>query len=209
MAHLINEHFISPCQLEVIKMLGWERQMGWKDTGLAWINPSPNLSTPESCFSFVGTVLFEGTNISEGRGTTRALELISHPEIEPFKFSEYLNKTYPLEGIYFRPQVFLPTFHKFQNEVCGGIQLHIIDHEKASPWLAGQFLCREIRNLLGDKFKWSDKPYEYEFEGLAIDFINGNKEVRFWCEGNSTLNDLLTISQLGVDGFRSQLIHLY
>ena len=209
MAGLINEQFISPCHLEIIKMQGWERQMLWQDTELFWINPSPNLSTPESCFSFVGTVLFEGTNISEGRGTTRALELVGHPEIEPFRFSEYLNKNYPLEGIFFRPQVFIPTFHKFQNVVCGGIQLHITDHEKASPWLAGQYLCREIKNLLEEEFEWSDKPYEYQFEGLAIDFINGQRDVRFWCEDNSTFNELISMSKVGYQDFKSRLDYKY
>ena len=200
MALLINDQFISPCDLEVISMKNWDRKMSWKDTGLAWINPSPNLSTPESCYSFVGTVLFEGTNISEGRGTTRALEFVGHPEIEPFSFADHLNKNYPYEGVYFSPQVFLPTFHKFKGEVCGGVQLHVIDQSQASPWIAGQYLCRELKRMLGESFKWSNAPYEYEFEGMPIDFINGTDQLRFWCEEESTLSDLQDYS------FNSRLV---
>lgn len=201
MALLINEQFISPCNLEVLSMKNWDRKMSWKDTGLTWINPSPNLSTPESCYSFVGTVLFEGTNISEGRGTTRALEFVGHPDIEPFRFAEHLNKNYTSEGIYFRPQVFLPTFQKFKGEVCGGVQLHVTDQDSGSPWLAGQYLCRELMNILGEKFQWSTAPYEYEFEGMPIDFINGTDQLRFWCEGNSSLSEIEELINDSVFGF--------
>ena len=187
--------------LKVIKMSGWERYMSFRDTGLHWINPSPNLSTPESSYSFVGSVLFEGTNISEGRGTTRALEIVGHPKIEPNSFSEHLNKKLNDPNIYFRPQVFIPTFHKWKDKVCGGVQLHCLSPGTAKMWRAGQFLCQEIYNHLGDEFKWSQKPYEYEFSGLAIDFINGSDKIRHWVEQTGSLADLKEIEAVNRDAF--------
>ena len=187
--------------LKVIKMSGWERSMSFRDTGFHWVNPSPNLSTPESSYSFVGSVLFEGTNISEGRGTTRALEIVGHPKIEPNSFSEHLNKKLNDPNIYFRPQVFIPTFHKWKGQVCGGVQLHCLSPSTAKMWRAGQFLCQEIYNHLGDEFEWSQKPYEYEFSGLAIDFINGSDKIRHWVEQTGSLDDLKEIESVNRNAF--------
>jgi len=197
----LKNHLNLNVNLNVIKMSGWKREMLFKDTDLFWVNPSPNLSTPESAFSFVGSVLFEGTNISEGRGTTRGLELIGHPKIEAYSFSEHLNKKLNDPDIYFRPQVFLPTFHKWQGKACGGVQLHCINPQSARMWRAGQFLCQEIYHHLGDEFEWSKKPYEYEFSGLAIDFINGSDKIRHWVEGNESLNHLEELEQINKQEF--------
>ena len=107
--------------------------------------------------------LFEGTNISEGRGTTRGLELIGHPKIEAYSFSEHLNKKLNDPDIYFRPQVFPPTFHKWQGQVCGGVQLHCISPSTARMWRAGQFLCQEIYHHIGEEFEWSKRPTNMNF----------------------------------------------
>ena len=201
MASWIKQKCHLKTELKIIPLKNYSRQMDYQSTGLNWINPSPNLSTPESAYSFVGTVLFEGTNISEGRGTTRALELVGHPDIEPFSFSERLNKLWKDESVYFRPQVFLPTFHKFKDTPCGGVQLHVVDKNKANPWLAGQFLCREIKREIKQKFEWNKKPYEYEFEGLAIDFINGTDNVRKWVDSSDDLSRLKEIENDGMSEF--------
>ena len=197
----IKNHLNLSIDLKVIKMSGWKRQMSFSDTGLNWINPSPNLSTPDSAFSFVASVLFEGTNISEGRGTTRGLELVGHPKIEAYSFSEHLNKKLNDPDIYFRPQVFLPTFHKWEGKACGGVQLHCVNPSTAKMWRAGQFLCQEIYHHLGEEFEWTKKPYEYEFSGLAIDYINGTDKVKNWVEMHGNLQELEEIEQSNFSDF--------
>ena len=201
MANWVANHLSLTVNLKVIEMSGWKREMSFSDTGLFWVNPSPNLSTPDSAYSFVGSVLFEGTNVSEGRGTTRGLELIGHPKIEAYSFSEHLNKKLNDPDIYFRPQVFLPTFHKWQGQVCGGVQLHCLTPSTARMWRAGQFLCQEIYHHIGGEFEWSKKPYEYEFSGLAIDFINGTDKVRAWVESQDSLEKLEQIEKSNHDYF--------
>lgn len=194
--------------VKIIEMKNWNRSMYFKDTNLPWVLPSPNLSTMESAITFVGTVLFEGTNISEGRGTTRALEVCGFPGIEPFRFWEDMMTVFKKEGLTegfnLRPIVFLPTFQKHQGLNCGGVHIHATEPHKFKSWAVSQILCRELYHLLGDKFKWNDKPYEYEFHKLAIDLINGTDEVRLWVEKNGSLNDLIKIEQLGMDQFLNQ-----
>ncbi len=191
--------------LKIIEMKNWKRSMFFKDTNLPWVNPSPNLSTMDSAVTFVGTVLFEGTNLSEGRGTTRALEIIGHPKIEAFSFTEHLNAILLKEGLgdatIFRPQVFFPMFQKFSGSACGGVHIHILNYTKARPWIVGQILCREFYHLLKDDFKWNDKPYEYEHGRLAIDLINGSKNVRHWVEKNGSVKELLEIEKAGIQNF--------
>ncbi len=186
--------------LKVIKMENWNRSMFFKDTNLPWVLPSPNLSTMESAITFIGTVLYEGTNISEGRGTTRALEVVGHPKIEPFSFCESLLNKLKKENIpmdfNLRPVVFLPTFQKHQGINCGGVHIHPLNKNFKS-WTLGQFLCRELYHHLNDDFKWNDRPYEYEFHKLAIDLINGTDKVRHWVESNGSLEELSKIELIG------------
>ncbi len=132
-------------------------------------------------------MLYEGTNISEGRGTTRSLEIIGHPKIEAFSFLDQLKpvlKKAKLEGFVLRPLVFLPTFQKHQGLPCGGYQIHVTDRKKFEPWRLCQTLCREFYHRLGDDFKWKQPPYEYEFHKLPIDLINGTDKLRLWVEKN-------------------------
>ena len=180
--------------LKVISMVGWRREMYFSDTGLPWLLPSPNISRPESALTFPGIVLFEGTNLSEGRGTTQSLEIAGHPEIAAYEFFEKSLqeklKSSPLEGIAMRPITFVPTFHKHADIACGGFQLHITDREKARPWRAGQFLLRELYHYLGDSFQWLQPPYEYDTENLPVDIINGSDKLRMWVENNDALQAL-------------------
>src|SRR5690606_32550433 len=118
-----------------------------------WVMPSPNLPTIEAAFTFVGTVLFEGTNISEGRGTTRSLEIVGHPGIEPYSFLDQLLpkvKATGLQGFILRPVNFLPTFQKHHNVTCGGYQIHVTDRDSFRPWALCQVLCREFYHHLGN-----------------------------------------------------------
>ncbi|GJM28986.1 MAG: hypothetical protein DHS20C17_16210 [Cyclobacteriaceae bacterium] len=192
------------CDLEVIKMEGWKRNMYFQQTGLPWVLPSPNLATPEAALVFPATVIFEGTNISEGRGTTRSLELIGHPGIEPYGWSVKLERVFAdlgLTGFTLRPVNFIPTFQKHQGKNCGGYQIHVTDPKLFNPWKVGQILCRELYNYLGNDFRWKPPPYEYEFEKLPFDVINGTNKLRMWVENNGSFDDLLAIEQTGQKEF--------
>jgi len=182
--------------LEVIPMKGWKREYFFKDTGLPWVNPSPNLPTMDSALTFVGTVLFEGTNISEGRGTTRSLEIIGHPKIEPFLFLEKIKNElddWDLQGFALRPLYFWPTFQKHAGKSCGGFQIHITDHEKFRPWRLGQFFLKKFKEELGEDFQWNKNPYEYEFDKISIDLINGTDKIRNWVESNEGPRELFLL----------------
>lgn len=196
------------CHLEVIKMENWKRSMYWQDTGLPWVLPSPNLPTPEGAITFAGTVLFEGTNISEGRGTTRALEIAGFPGIESFSFCERVLSRMKEEGLSegfnLRPIIFLPTFQKHQGLNCGGVHIHPTINSKFKSWSVSQMLCREFKRELGENFQFHNKPYEYEFHKLAIDLINGTDEVRLWVERLGSLSDLHKIEIQGHDKFNNE-----
>ncbi len=182
MAKLINTNFHEEkCELEVISMKNYKRSMFFEETGLPWVLPSPNLATVDAAFTFVGTVLFEGTNISEGRGTARALEIIGHPKLKAWALAPKLEKIFAakkLSGFKLRPLSFLPTFQKWANTPCEGFQIHVTNRKTFRPWRVGQILLRECRRELGDAFEWKKPPYEYEFETLPIDLINGTDRLR-------------------------------
>lgn len=196
------------CNLEVVKMLNWKRSMFWQDTGLPWVLPSPNLPTPEGALTFAGTVLFEGTNISEGRGTTRALEIAGYPGIESFSFCDKVMSKFKEEGLTegfnLRPIIFLPTFQKHMGKNCGGIHIHPTVNAKFQSWSVSQMLCREFKRELGNEFQFHDKAYEYEFHKLAIDLINGTDEVRHWVNKLGSLSDLRKIEIQGHDKFLNE-----
>lgn len=193
--------------LRVIKMKHWERYMYFEDTRLPWLLPSPNLGRAESAVTFPAIVLFEGTPLSEGRGTTQALEIIGHPKIDPFLFFktclEDKIKKSKLEGFALRPVTFLPTFHKHMDQVCGGFQLHITDRSKYRPWRVGQFLLREVYHYLGDDFEWLQPPYEYNYTQEPIDIINGTDKLRHWVSQNNSIEMLDAFEDL--NNYRLQL----
>ncbi len=190
-ALMANKLWQDSCELEIIEMDGWKRSMIFSETQIPWVLPSPNLATPEAAFPFVGTVIFEGTNISEGRGTTRSLEFIGHPALEPFKFLESIqNQIKDLEGFVLRPIQFLPTFQKHAGKSCGGFQIHVTDPKTFRPWKLNQILCRELYHHLGDHFQWKQPPYEYEYEKPPIDMINGTDKLRLWIESNGKNEEL-------------------
>lgn len=180
--------------LKVIGMKGWNRQMYYEDTGLPWLLPSPNLSRVESAFTFPGVVLFEGTTMSEGRGTTQPLEIMGHPKIEPYGYWDtYLSEAFAksgLEGVAIRPINFLPTFQKQADRPCGGFQVHALDRKTFKPWRVGQWLMRELYHHMGDYFEWLNPPYEYDYENWPIDIINGTDKLRKWVEANGAMEEL-------------------
>jgi uncharacterized protein YbbC (DUF1343 family) len=187
-------------KLKVIKMHNWKREMFFEDTKLPWILPSPNLARSESACTFPSTVLFEGTNLSEGRGTTQPLEIVGHPKIESFSFYENhlasVLKNSKLEGFKIRPITFLPTFQKQADKVCGGLQIHVTDRLAYKPWRVGQILMRELYHYLGNDFEWKKPPYEYNYIQKPIDMINGTDKLRLWVENNENLEMLDSFENL-------------
>lgn len=180
--------------LRIIKMYNWKREMYFEDTKLPWLLPSPNLARKESTLTFPSLVLFESTNLSEGRGTSQPLEIVGHPKIEPYSFYQnhlcHSIKKSKLEGFTFRPIAFLPTFDKKINEVCGGFQLHVTNKEKFKPWRTGQFILRELYHYLGNDFEWKKPPFEYNYTKKPIDIINGTDKLRLWVENNEDIEML-------------------
>jgi len=169
--------------LKVIEMKNYSRTMNFYETKLPYVNPSPNLPTIEGCYTFVGTVLFEGTNISEGRGTTRALEQVGHPRFDSLKYLNHFEKTFKdcdMRGFKLRPVNFYPMFQKHEHQSCGGYFIHITDHKEFRPWRVSQILLKEMKHLLAENFHYKTDPYEYEFNMNPVDMINGTDLLRKW-----------------------------
>lgn len=164
------------CDLEVITMQGYKSNSYFDQTGLPWVFPSPNMPTLETAIVYPGAVLFEATHISEGRGTTKPFEILGAPDIKPDHFAKSLEQ-YNLEGVSFRPLKFTPTFHKFKDELCGGIQYHVTDRNKFQPVLAAVALLKEFKKQ-SKHFAWLDPPYEYEYEKMPIDILAGSDRLR-------------------------------
>ncbi len=195
-ALMANKFWQDPCDLRILEMNNWKREMYFRDTLLPWVLPSPNLATPEAAITFMSTVYYEGTNISEGRGTTISLENLGHPNIEPYSFLEsILPKLSHLEGFVLRPCIFQPTFQKHAGVDCGGFQIHVTDKLKFRPWELGQILMREFYHHLGDKFEWKKPPYEYEYDDHPINFINGTDKIKNWIESNGSIEELHQVEQ--------------
>jgi uncharacterized protein YbbC (DUF1343 family) len=177
LARLFNEHFGIGAELDVVPMEGWRREMYFDQTGLPWVMPSPNMPTLDTAIVFPGAVLFEGTNISEGRGTTRTFELIGAPWIDGERLAEAMNRRH-LPGVRFRPVFFEPTFQKHAQQTCGGCQIHVLDRAAFQPVATGVALLEEFRRQDPARFGWKPPPYEYEHERLAIDLLFGSDALR-------------------------------
>jgi len=177
LARLFNEHFGLGATLEVVSMGGWTRDTYWDATGLPWVMPSPNMPTLDTAVVYPGQVLFEGTQLSEGRGTTRPFELVGAPWIDAVKVAGALNG-HALPGVPFRPVYFEPTFHKFAGKTCGGCQVHVTDRVAFRPALSSAALLRELRAANPERFAWRDPPYEYEHEKMPIDILSGSRALR-------------------------------
>ena len=190
LARLFNEEFGLGAQLEVVRMEGWDRTMFHDETGLPWVMPSPNMPTLETAIVYPGTVLFEGTLLSEGRGTTRPFELVGVPGVEAERFACDLNGR-GLPGVFFRPAVFEPTFQKHAKQACAGCQLHVTDRHAFKPVLTGVALIDAFRRALLEGFGlWRQPPYEYEPEKLPIDILAGSDQLRTQIETGATLTQI-------------------
>jgi len=177
LARLFNEHFGIGADLDVIPMQGWTRSMYHDEAGAPWVMPSPNMPTLDTAIVYPGTVLFEGTNVSEGRGTTRPFELVGAPWVTDEGFADALNAR-NLSGVHFRPTVFEPTFHKHAQSTCGGVQIHVTDRAAFEPALVGVLLTEAFRAADPAAFAWRQPPYEYEHTLLPFDILAGTSETR-------------------------------
>jgi uncharacterized protein YbbC (DUF1343 family) len=166
-----NEAFPS-CRLSVLPTQNWERTMWFDQTGLSWVMPSPNMPTLDTATVYPGMCLLEGTNLSEGRGTTRPFEIFGAPFIKGRRFCRELNAL-QLPGAFFREIAFQPTFHKFAGELCGGVQLHVTDRDKFQPFATAVEIIRHVRKCYPEQFEWKQPPYEYERERLPIEVLLG------------------------------------
>jgi len=178
LARFFNERFGIGASLEVVAMTGWQRDMYWEDAApLPWVLPSPNIPTVDSAVVYPGTVLMEGTNVSEGRGTTKPFEMVGAPWIGAEAFTASMNEL-DLPGVRFRPSVFEPTFHKHAGAACGGCQIHVLDRRRFRPVETGVALIAAFRAAGPDRFRWRDPPYEYEQEKLPFDILAGSSALR-------------------------------
>jgi uncharacterized protein YbbC (DUF1343 family) len=188
--------FIAAFKLDVdcrvVAMEGWAPHAapgyGWPLGERTWINPSPNAPNLWMTRCYAGTVMLEGTTLSEGRGTTRPLELFGAPDIDPRRLIDTMHALAPawLAGCRLRECWFEPTFHKHAGKLCAGVQIHVEDpsynHELFRPWRLQALAFKALRNLWPDYPLWRDFPYEYELDRLAIDVINGSPLLREWID---------------------------
>ena len=200
LARLFNEHFGIGADLDVVPMDGWRRAMYHDEANAPWVMPSPNIPTLDSAIAYPGTVLFEGTNVSEGRGTTRPFELVGAPGIGAERLADGMNRL-ALPGVFFRPAVFEPTFHKHAHDTCSGCQIHVRDRVAFRPVLTGVALTAAFRAAAPDRFKWRDPPYEYEHTKLPFDILAGSSDVREQIEQGTPIAEIGRSWEPGVQAF--------
>jgi uncharacterized protein YbbC (DUF1343 family) len=177
LARLFNTHFGIGADLQVVAMDGWTRDMFHDATTLPWVMPSPNIPTLDTAIVYPGAVLFEGTMLSEGRGTTRPFELIGAPWIDGERLADAMNAR-DLPGVHFRPVFFLPTFQKHAGQTCGGCQVHVLDRQAFKPVRTSVELIDEFHRQAPDRFEWRQPPYEYEHDKMPIDILAGSDRLR-------------------------------
>jgi uncharacterized protein YbbC (DUF1343 family) len=177
------------CELEVVAMRGWKRDDYFDATGLPWVLPSPNMPTLETAVVYPGMCLVEGTNVSEGRGTTRPFEIVGAPFVDGWRLAEYV-AAFRLPGVVFRPLAFRPTFHKFAGQVCGGVQLHVTSRVAFRPLLTGIAVLFALRALAGAAFRWRTEKYEFVSDRQAIDLLTGGDAIRKGVESGASLDEL-------------------
>jgi uncharacterized protein YbbC (DUF1343 family) len=205
----LGQWFVSTLKLDldyqVIRMAGWDPSaapgFGWPLCERSWVNPSPNAANLSMARCYPGTVMLEGTTLSEGRGTTRPLELFGAPGIEPLEILKKMNFLAPewLKGCRLRACWFEPTFHKHARQLCAGIQIHAddsaYDHNAFKPWRLMALAFKALRLLRPDYELWRDFAYEYEHGRLAIDLINGGEGLSAWVDDSAAMPaDLDTIA---------------
>jgi uncharacterized protein YbbC (DUF1343 family) len=200
LALLFNQEFGIGCDLEVVKMEGWRRWMWHDQTGLPWVLPSPNMPTLDTATVYPGCVFLEGTNVSEGRGTTRPFEILGAPFVDPYELTASLQDQ-ELTGVVFRPLYYEPTFHKFAGQTCGGIQIHVTDRDSFKPVITGLAVISAIRAHWPGDFAWKEPPYEYVFDKRPFDIIAGSDSLRELIATGTAVPDIEIGWQAGLKRF--------
>jgi uncharacterized protein YbbC (DUF1343 family) len=185
----LNETHALGCDLTVVPMLGWRRTMLWEATGLPFVPPSPNMPTVDTARVYPGGCLLEGTNLSEGRGTTRPFEWVGAPYLDGPRLAQALERR-RLPGVRFRAIGFEPAFHKWKGRRCGGVQVHVTDPARFKPVVTYLALLAEARRQAPHHFKWRRPPYEFEWKKLPIDLLGGGPAMRHAVERGAPLGRL-------------------
>jgi uncharacterized protein YbbC (DUF1343 family) len=200
LAQLFNQELDIGAELRVISMNGWQRCQYFDQTDCPWIIPSPNMPALSTALVYPGQVLWEGTNISEGRGTTRPFEIFGAPFINPKEVKEYL-KDVSLPGVRLIEMAFRPTFQKWQGQECRGFFLWVFDRQVFKPYLTSLTLLQAVRALNKDAFQWKLPPYEYETRRLSIDLLIGDQELRQALEAGKSAKELEASWMVGLNNF--------
>ncbi|MDQ1560659.1 MAG: hypothetical protein QOD32_3719 [Pyrinomonadaceae bacterium] len=187
LAKMFRERWGINCELELVLMDGWTRELWFDQTDAVWVLPSPNIPTLDSATVFPGTVHLEGTQMSEGRGTTKPFELIGAPYIDPAAFRRELDSL-DLPGVHFRACSFQPTFQKHAGSACGGVQIHVTDREQFEPVITGVATVKVAHDLYRDQFLWKQPPYEYVYDKNPFDVIAGTASLREALQKGDSLN---------------------
>jgi len=204
LALLFRDAFALGGDVRVVPMAGWTRGLQFRDTGLPWVLPSPNMPTPETALVYPGGCLVEGTNLSEGRGTTRPFELVGAPWIDAAAFAEALAQAGDaegLDGVLFRAAWFRPTFQKHAGRSCGGVQVHVTDPARLRPFATYLVLVREARRLEPGAFDWRRERYEFVDDRLAIDLLLGRADLRPMLEAGASLAEMESVWAPGLASF--------
>lgn len=192
---------IDPSALTVVKMNGYQRAMLWTDTKLPWVLPSPNMPTPETALVYPGGCLIEGTNLSEGRGTTRPFEIWGAPFVNGKQLArDVVNNA----GVELRPLTFTPTFHKHAGQLCGGVQVHVTDPAQARTFTLYAQMIAAIRKQAGAAMAWRTEIYEYETKRPAIDLLTGGPELRQLIDRDRGLGDWVAEQDAGARVFAEE-----
>lgn len=203
LALMFNREFGIGCDLRVVAMEGYRRDLWFDETDAPWVMPSPNMPTLETAVVYPGTVYVEGCRFSEGRGTTRPFEINGAPYVDSHKLAERLNG-HDLPGVLFRPHSFIPTFQKHSGQLCHGVQLHVTDRDRFRPVITGIALIKAIRDLYPDGFEWQEPPYEYVYDRLPFDVIAGGSRLREQIERGADLRSIAESWQNDEERFRQQ-----
>ncbi len=200
LTRFVNEENEIWAELEVVPMEGYRREYLFPQTGLPWVNPSPNIPTPDTALVYPGQVLLEGTNLSEGRGTTKPFECFGAPYIDPHLLKKELERR-GLAGGIFREISFIPQFDKWRGQPCQGLQLHVTDPLVFKPYYTTLSIIQEVMKLWPQEFAWHPPPYEYEFTRLPFDIITGDEAIRKGLEEGKEIDEMETIWMKELEGF--------
>jgi len=203
LARMFNDHFGIGCELEVIEMQNWSREMWGDQTGLPWVLPSPNIPDVDTCVVFPATVHIEGTELSEGRGTTLPFFLNGAPFIDAYAWAEAL-RSFDFPGIAFREAYFRPWFAEWVDRTCAGVQLHVTDREAFKPVILGIAMVKTAYEMYPDHFQWRQNAYEYEFDKNPFDVICGTDRVRNQIEAGADINEIAASWDTHLDAFHQQ-----